>query len=120
MWKKKVLLELPRETKENSKRERTLKMMEMVMLRSYVCGKMNHLAKDCRHRKGQKNNEQANMVESDFVSVLFEICLVSNVNLYLWIDSGATCHVTPNRSLFKTYEAVKELKAIYMDNASTS
>lgn len=37
-----------------------------------------------------------------------------------WLDSGATCHVTPHKNLFKTYKEVKEETKLYMENSATN
>ena len=82
--------------------------------------KLGHFAKDCHHQKGYKKKE-VNLVENneDMVAMLTEILMVSNDEGW-WVDSGATCHVTPHKSVFKTYEAINGEKAMFMGNSSTS
>nr|XP_009593255.1 uncharacterized protein LOC104089942 [Nicotiana tomentosiformis]XP_016437380.1 PREDICTED: uncharacterized protein LOC107763399 [Nicotiana tabacum] len=76
----------------------------------FVCGKMGHLARVCKFRKGKK--EEANFMEQEeeMVAILTEILMMDS-NEEWWLDFGATCHVTPFKSGFKTYE--------YMGNSTT-
>ncbi|GFZ16786.1 hypothetical protein Acr_26g0000560 [Actinidia rufa] len=53
------------------------------------------------------------------IAMITEIHMVNVVEGW-WVDSGATCHVTPHRSVFKTYEAVNGEKAVFIGNSSTS
>ncbi|XP_075101855.1 uncharacterized protein LOC142177282 [Nicotiana tabacum] len=87
----------------------------------FVCGKMGHLARVCKFRKGKKGKkEEANVMEQEeeMVDVLTEI-LMMHSNEEWWLDSGATCHITPFKSGFKTYEDVKDEKTVYMGNSAT-
>ena len=60
------------------------------------------------------------MVENeDMIAMITEIHMV-NIDEGWWVDSGATCHVTPHRSVFKTYEVVNGEKTVFMGNSSTS
>ncbi|XP_073098861.1 uncharacterized protein [Elaeis guineensis] len=86
----------------------------------YVCGKMGHIAKMCYHCKGKKPNE-TNMVgeEDDLIAMLTEVLMINTDNNW-WVDSGATCHVTLYKNVFKTYEEFKDEKSVFMGNSSSS
>ncbi|KAF2285331.1 hypothetical protein GH714_000068 [Hevea brasiliensis] len=67
---------------------------------------------------GQK--EEANVMEQDeMVAVLIETLMVEKDNDW-WLDSKATCHVTPFKNVCKTYEKMYGEKTVYMGNSSTS
>lgn len=59
------------------------------------------------------------MIGKDLVAMLNEVLMV-NLDENWWLDSGATCHVTPHRNVFKTYEAIADGKTVFMGNSSTS
>ena len=53
------------------------------------------------------------------IAMLTEIHMVDTDEGW-WVDSGATCHVTPHKNMFKTYEVINGDKAVFMGNSSTS
>ncbi|KAL3506877.1 hypothetical protein ACH5RR_032259 [Cinchona calisaya] len=42
----------------------------------FVCGKMGHLARDCRHRKGKKYDEANVLDDDDMIAMLTEVLMV--------------------------------------------
>ncbi|KAJ9556888.1 LOW QUALITY PROTEIN: hypothetical protein OSB04_011502 [Centaurea solstitialis] len=90
------------------------------VMHCWVCGKPGHRAKDCRHKRDQGGaggnggggmsgaNNQANLTLSpnQFISVV-ETHMVTNLEDW-WVDTGATRHICNSRSLFDTYQEVKE------------
>ena len=84
----------------------------------FVCGKEGHLARVCKYRKGQKKQEADVVEEDDYVAMLTEIFMV-DIDQGWWIDSGATCHVTPHREVFTTYEPYVGEKSVFMGNSSS-
>ena len=57
--------------------------------------------------------------KNDMICMITEIHMVNDDEGW-WVDSGATCHVTPHRNVFKTYEEINGDKAMFMGNSSTS
>ncbi|OIS98400.1 hypothetical protein A4A49_53214 [Nicotiana attenuata] len=83
----------------------------------FVCGKIGHLARVCKFRKGKKGKkEEANVMEQEeeMAVVLTEILMMDS-NEEWWLDFGATCHVTPFKSGFKTYEDVKDADVLDLE-----
>jgi hypothetical protein len=81
----------------------------------HYCKKLGHFIKDCRVLK---KKEQANNVE-DLVAVISEVNMVVNASGW-WVDTGATCHICREKSLFKTYEKVGVEIELYMGNLTTT
>ncbi|XP_039138722.1 uncharacterized protein LOC120276045 [Dioscorea cayenensis subsp. rotundata] len=69
--------------------------------------------------KGKAKKPEADVIGKDLVAMLNEVLMV-NLDENWWLDSGATCHVTPHRNVFKTYEAIADGKTVFMGNSSTS
>ncbi|GKV43852.1 hypothetical protein SLEP1_g51101 [Rubroshorea leprosula] len=84
----------------------------------FVCGKLGHVAMQCYHHKGKKICETNIITEDDMVAMHTELLVINNEEDW-WLDSGATCHVTPFKSSFKTYEEMNGEKFIFMGNSST-
>ena len=90
------------------------------IMHCWVCGKPAHRAKDCRHRRDHGDsggnggvgaggvNNQVNLTHSptQFIGVV-EAHMVTNV-VDWWVDTGATRHICNSRTLFDTYQKVKE------------
>ena len=77
---------------------------------------------DCRFRKGQgSNRSQAHLTETDEVitAVISEINLVSNGKDWI-VDIGATKHICYDRSIFSSYEPVKNGEQVFMGNSRSS
>lgn len=55
----------------------------------FVCEKMGHYAKKCRHRKGNKAKSQANLTKDDFEAKMKAVILVSFCRDW-WVDTCAT------------------------------
>lgn len=79
----------------------------------FVCGKLGHFARECRHIKSksqqnQQNKLQANVTEEEhFAVAIFEVNAVNTGKSEgWWIDTGAATHVTYDRGVFMTYETV--------------
>ena len=69
-----------------------------------MCGKSGHFARDCRHRKGQKNEANAtNANDDNIVATVSEVMAVNGKVLGWWYDTCATVHVSYDKALFKTY-----------------
>lgn len=96
----------------------------------YNCGKPNHLARDCREKKGnkKKSRDQVNITEDEKLSndmtdlmlsaVVFECNLVDNPKEW-FIDTGATRHVCAEKEMFSTYTPISG-RQLFMGNSTTS
>ena len=91
----------------------------------WVCGKTNHKAKYCFHKKGQALELQTNVVSMGINSSIpteryyvngFELNVVCNSNNW-WIDSGSNIHVCTDRSLFSNYQEL-HISTVSMGNGS--
>nr|KYP35738.1 Retrovirus-related Pol polyprotein from transposon TNT 1-94 [Cajanus cajan] len=88
----------------------------------FVCGRNNHFAKDCFHRRRQpkditsdskfSSQPQANVITANASSdspsnkyhvTILELNFVYNSNDW-WIDSGANVHVCADKKLFSSYQ----------------
>src|SRR5450631_1333284 len=81
--------------------------------RCYNCGKLGHIARNCR----MKRKVNANIVRTsdDFAFVVRDG--VSKTSAIRWIvDSGASQHMTPHKHFFDTYEPVTGRKVFMGDN----
>ncbi|XP_077242586.1 uncharacterized protein LOC143883110 [Tasmannia lanceolata] len=89
----------------------------------FNCGKYDHFARDCRAPpKNKELKESVNVVIGneeilDFVAVISHVEGTSD-STYWWLDTGATCHVCTNKSLFSSYVASKE-KVAMVDRSTT-
>src|ERR1044072_4190668 len=90
----------------------------------FVCGKMGHHAKQCRHRPrtGNPPKPNANLVEGDDViaAVVSQVNMVSGVRNWV-VDSGATRHICGNKDAFSSYTPVGEgEELIYLGDSRTA
>ncbi|KAL5769220.1 hypothetical protein ACOSP7_015780 [Xanthoceras sorbifolium] len=94
----------------------------------WVCGKVEHKAQECRHKKNfnsaqssNKNqaNSQTNVMEikDDLVAIVSETNMVTN-NKCWWIDTGATKHICTDRNIFADYQEINNEGKLYIDNDS--
>ncbi|XP_073116162.1 uncharacterized protein [Elaeis guineensis] len=83
----------------------------------FVCGKFGHLARVCHYCKGQNKND-ANVIEDSEMVAMITYILMVNIEEG-WSDFGATCHATPYRNLFKSYEAFSGEKSVFIGNSSS-
>ena len=91
----------------------------------YNCGQTGHRADQCKEPK----RDTALMVDddgmplvamiSDLTAMAEEVNLVGNEPKGWWVDTGATRHVCPDRTLFNTFKEVVGEK-LYMGNAATT
>ncbi|KAF3643104.1 putative tetraspanin-3-like [Capsicum annuum] len=86
----------------------------------YHCHKVGHYARDCRILKAEKKKEKANKNKKDDLVVMVTDVFVAEDQVKWWIDTGATRHISGNRSSFKTYELVGDGKTVYMGNSSST
>lgn len=74
-----------------------------------MCGKIGHVASDCKFRKGQDHHHpkpQANLTESEVIAaVVSEVNLVNNMIEWV-VDTEATRHICSNKEMFLDYEEV--------------
>ena len=91
----------------------------------YNCGESGHRADQCKNPK----KDRANMVDdnmplvamiSDLTAMMEEVNLVSNSPKGWWVDTGATRHVCPDKSLFHTFKEATGDEKLYMGNAATA
>ena len=87
----------------------------------FNCDKMGHKAVDCRLPKKKKNKEVNVMEEiTQEVDAVNLSAVVSEVNLIgsnprkWWIDTGATCHVYSDKSIFISFEPVESSEKLFM------
>ncbi|KAJ0557132.1 putative RNA-directed DNA polymerase [Helianthus annuus] len=95
----------------------------------YTCGQTGHVANQCKEPKPNTtlmvdDDDDDGMplvaIISDLTTMTEEVNLVANEPKGRWVDTGATRHVCPDRTLFNTFkEAVGEEK-LYMGNAATA
>src|ERR1044072_1271965 len=75
----------------------------------FVCGKLGHIAKHCRHRPRNENppKQNVNLVKRDdvFVVVVSQVSMISGVRSWV-VDFGATKHIFENRDVFTSYSYV--------------
>nr|GEX43882.1 BTB/POZ domain-containing protein NPY2 [Tanacetum cinerariifolium] len=92
----------------------------------WVCGKPQHKAKDCRHKKeyggrnSRGNSNQANHVESpkEFAGVIQSFLTTNDVDW--WFDSGATKHICNSRRTFVSNQKVNESEPMFIGNETAS
>lgn len=78
----------------------------------YNCGNKGHFAKQCKFPpKNREPKETVNAVVQNFVGMISHVSDAADVCDW-WLDSGATCHVCANKSLFTTYAASNEKVAM--------
>ncbi|KAJ0843621.1 putative RNA-directed DNA polymerase [Helianthus annuus] len=92
----------------------------------YNCDEPGHRANQCKKPK----RERAHMVDedgmplvamiSDKTAMLDEVNAVTNTPKGWWIDTGATRHVCPDRSMFTTFKELAGDEKLYMGNAATA
>ncbi|CAA3002976.1 wall-associated receptor kinase 2, partial [Olea europaea subsp. europaea] len=85
----------------------------------YVCGKPEHYAKDCRHRKQHKKEGQVNSID-EIIATVSEINAIQGKVSGWWYDTCATIHVCYDKSLFKTYHDIEDNQEIQMGNEGRS
>lgn len=89
----------------------------------FVCGKIGHVASDCKFRKGQDHHHpkpQANLTESEVIAaVVSEVNLVNNMIEWV-VDTGATRHICSNKEMFLDYEEVIDGESVYLGDARTA
>ncbi|GJT61741.1 retrovirus-related pol polyprotein from transposon TNT 1-94 [Tanacetum coccineum] len=94
----------------------------------YNCDQPGHRAANCKMPK-RVNPRQANMVNDDvdMIAMVSDVCaMISEVNLVgtnhggWWIDTGATCHVCADKSMFHSFRAVDNGQKLYMGNSATA
>ncbi|KAK0599546.1 hypothetical protein LWI29_006218 [Acer saccharum] len=83
----------------------------------YYCQKPGHMARDCRKRKKNIQNQgnQVNMTDDKYVAT---VCDANSVDIESgwWLDTGATIHICKDRSLFKTYEKTEDGNEVKVAN----
>ncbi|XP_048322738.1 uncharacterized protein LOC125418317 [Ziziphus jujuba] len=89
--------------------------------------KMGHRAVDCRLPKRKRNIETMMMEyitrevdEIDLSTVVSEVNLVGSNPREWWIDTGATCHVCANGSMFTSFEPKANGVKLFMGNSAYS
>jgi hypothetical protein len=89
----------------------------------YVCGKEEHLAKNCRHRKNKDNEQKAVNVtigkngdeagSAGYGNLQFVFLAIQPTD---WrVDTGANVHVCSDMSLFSSYQGART-SSILMGN----
>ncbi|XP_028108298.1 uncharacterized protein LOC114307113 [Camellia sinensis] len=105
----KHVVKFPNKKKSFKRKKGNFTKKEFVKKKSFgscfVCGKKGHYAKDCRHRKGHKNETNMMSTNEDMTAMLTEINMVDMEDGW-WIDFDATCHATPNKDVFHSYNEV--------------
>ena len=85
-----------------------------------LCGKIGHVASDCKFRKGQDHHQpkpQANLTESEVIAVVVsEVNLVNNMIEWV-VDTGASRHIYSNKEMFLDYEKVMDGESVYLGDA---
>ena len=85
-----------------------------------LCGKIGHVASDCKFRKGQDHRHpkpQANLTESEVIAVVVsEVNLVNNMIEWV-VDTGASRHICSNKEMFLDYEKVIDGESVYLGDA---
>lgn len=88
-----------------------------------MCGKIGHVASDCKFRKGQDHHHpkpQANLTESEVIAaVVSEVNLVNNMIEWV-VDTGAIRHIYSNKEMFLDYEEVIDGESVYLEDARTA
>ena len=91
----------------------------------YNCNQAGHKADQCKEPKRDK----AMMVDddgplvamvSDLTAMMEEVHLVSSDPKGWWVDTRATRHVCPDKSLFSKFKEVVGDEKLYMGNAATA
>jgi hypothetical protein len=68
----------------------------------FVCGKLGHYARDCRHNKS-KNEINAVCANDDIIATVSEIMAIKGKVQGWRYDTCATVHVSYDKAAFKTY-----------------
>ena len=91
----------------------------------YNCGESGHRADQCKNPR----KERANMVDddmplvamiSDLTAKLEEVNLTTDGIKGWWVDTGATRHVCPDKTMFHTLKETSGQDKLYMGNAATA
>nr|GFC01014.1 zinc finger, CCHC-type [Tanacetum cinerariifolium] len=94
----------------------------------YNCDQPGHYAANCKMPK-RVNPRQLNMVNDDvdMIAMVFDVCaMIFEVNLIgtnhggWWINTGATRHVSADKSMFYSFRAVDNGQKLYMGNSATA
>ena len=81
--------------------------------RCYNCGKLGHLARNCRSKR--KVNANIARSSDDFAFVVRDGASQTSATRWI-VDSGASNHMTPRKQFFDTYEPVSGRKVFMGDN----
>lgn len=93
----------------------------------FNCDQPGHRAANCKMPK-RVTPREANMVNdvdmiamvSDVIAMISEVNLVGSNNREWWVDTGATCHVCADKSMFHSFRAVDNGDKLYMGNSTTA
>eukprot|EP00794_Sanderia_malayensis_P000747 gene747-25_t len=84
------------------------------------CDRLGHFSRDCPNASGNRRNERANMADDTFSDAESEgIALISSTSDkqdFWFIDSGATAHMTNNKSILEHVKKYEEPKKIFLGN----
>lgn len=87
----------------------------------FVCGKNDHFAKECQHRKQGKFGGKVNSIDNDeIVSTISKVNDVKGEIPGWWYYICATVHVCYDKTLFKTYQDIGDGQQIQMENENCS
>ena len=81
--------------------------------RCYNCGKLGHIARNCRMKR--KMNANIARTSDDFAFVVRDGSFKTAATRWI-VDSGASQHMTPHKYFFDTYEPVTGRKVFMGDN----
>lgn len=88
----------------------------------YYCGKTGHIKPDCKKKKYDDNKKKSygnTKPNAETAGIAWKVCGVTYIDEKDWcIDSGATSHMTSDRSIFVEYEDFKSTVGTAKNNIS--